>query len=422
MSEISARKGENVLTQAPPPASDDQTLNVALYPWVPSPQAYVTAVQSAWSQLETGYTLTFRGYDPYDRPPPPTLDVFAFDCIFVDDLLKADQVDPISVSDVEKYGDILPFAAGAAATDSRHVAGIPYLGCTPVLYYRKADTAFQDVVNLEALRSILGVATYPGPEPPAGRGLIIDMGGKTTDACMYASNWREAYGRFWPDPVPMPVPPVLDPQALAGLRVMATTAGRAQALYYDKPGHDRVAWFGQGSGRALVGLTETMSGWTPAELGELAFTPLPTSMTGDSSDLVCYADAVGMRPGLGPKRAPALQLCNVIGSPQVGIAALTPTGATAQYLMPARQSVLDKLAAVLPEYQAIKAMLSAGTPRPFRLGPGVRAWARPAGAQIIETLFPAAETTEAERRRTPAPRPAAWHATPAGLWRREHAE
>jgi thiamine pyridinylase len=164
----------------------------------------------------------------------------------------------------------------------------------------------------------------------------------------------------------------------------------------------------------MVGLTETMSGWPPAFLETIKLRPMPIAATGNATKIPCYADALGIRQGLGAKRAWAVQLANVAASASVVFAALSPSPTT-QYLMPARQSVLTQLSQVLPKYAAIEAMLSSLALEPFRLGPGVRAWARPAGAAIIAQLFPSAtEEDVAPRRR----RHHLHHTTPAGMWRR----
>jgi thiamine pyridinylase len=309
----------------PPPASDDSTLNVALYPYVPSPGAFVSAVQMMWSQVCPGVTLNFEPYDPYHGPPPSTLDVFAFDCIYVDDLVAAGQVDPIAATEIDALDDVMDFARGNAAisTDEKAFAGIPYLGCTAVLYYRTGDSPFEapGQLGIDELRQILGNATYKGPKPPLGEGLLMDLGGKTTDACNYAAMWRTLYSTWWPKPVPMEGS--LDSDVFGELGEYAVIAGREQALYED-PGNERTDWFAAGSGRALAGLTETMSAWSPEMLSKIRFLPLPSARGDAVKPISYYADAVGLRPGLADRRETAVKLANVIASAKVSLAALAP--------------------------------------------------------------------------------------------------
>jgi thiamine pyridinylase len=411
-----ARKGELAGDPTPPvPASGPNELNVALYPYVPSPQAFVAQTQLVWSQVQPSVTLNFVEYKPYEWPPDPNLDVFAFDCIFADDLVKCGFVDRIGWSEIADPSDLLPFASQCAGIDSSSAAGIPYLGCTNVLYYRAGDRALDKgrPLGVGDLARILGPATSPGPAPRDDTGLIMDLGGKTTNACVYAGIWRQESQKWWPHPVPMQDLPSLDARAMRLLAAYARIVGRDGGQYEDS-GHDRTGWFQDGRGRALVGLTETMSGWPAAFRETIGFRPLPIAATGNAARIPCYADAVGIRPGLGHKRAWAVQLANVVASAPVSLGALYPSG-SAQYLMPARKSVLTRLGRMLPEYAAIEAMLAALPPTPVRLGLGAQAWARPAGAEIIKRLFTgrAEELAAPPRRRHPA-----YNTTPAGMWRR----
>jgi thiamine pyridinylase len=422
------RKGELGEAYRPPApeSSDDQTLNVALYPYVPSPGSFVAAVELLWEMKRTGYTLNWSFYDCYHEEPPETLDVFAFDCIYVDDLVAAKQVETLQATDISELGDILPFAFANAAINPAQgkFAGIPYLGCMSVLYYRAGDGPFANSppMSIEAVNKILGKATFQGPEPPENEGFLIDLGGKTTDACLYASRWRNQNNAWWPKPFPTPLPPQLEAKSMEGLGRYAEMAGEGQALYQD-PGFARTLWFEEGKGRAMAGLTETMSGWSPKELATLRFCPLPMSLESEGRKVMCYSDAIGLRPGLGQKRAPAVWLANLIASKEVARLACMFDGHHAQYLTPTRTSILNFLKTmpqIGPKYQEIGQILTGGEyePVPFRLGQGVRKWAKPAGEAIIGDLFQK-EQKEVEAIVARPPRHHGFERTPAGLWRRE---
>lgn len=432
-----ARKGEGLGWPPPPQPSDEHTLNVALYPFLPDPQAFVAAVWLMWRGLNTGFDLNFCEYDLYHVLPPKTMDVFAFDCIFTDDLIAEGCVELIPASSIDHFSDIEGYAADAALSargeDKGKYAGIPYLGCTAVLIYRASDKDLDldahPTLSLEELRNILGPADHVGPRPPQGKGLLIDLTSKTTDACNYAAIWRETHETFWPSSFPMPNPAELEEGSLRGLRMLCEAAGSTQAQYFDS-GHDRVSWLTNGYGRALVGLTETMSGFDADVLETLAFRPLPSRISGAGQNHVfCYADAIGMRPGIegtegdkkaAAKKVAALQLCNVIASHEVSLAALMPTSHGAQYLMPARRSVLDELATRsqgFQKYTRIRAMLEDNHPMPFRLGKDVGRWAKDAGQQIIREFF--GREAEEALELAQVDRSTDWRTTPAGLWRRE---
>jgi thiamine pyridinylase len=423
----SARKGALGAAYQPPPPdpSGEKTLNVALYPYVPSPLSFVVAVETLWDNLNPEYELKWWFYDCYEGEPPPTVDVFAFDCIFADDLVAAGKVDPIAQGEIVDFRDIMPFAVSAAAIDgqAQSFAGIPYLGCMSVLYHRATDKAFESPpLSIEALMKIVGKAQFEGPEPRENEGLLIDLGGKTTDACLYASRWRSDKNTWWPAPIPMPNPPTLEEGVMEGLRAFRDMGSRKQTQFHD-PGYVRSNWFENGLGRALVGLTETMSGWTPEVVDEFRLCPLPISLESDGRKVPCYTDAVGIRPGLGEERAAAVQLANLVSSMEVARLTTMSDGAHAQYLTPSRRSTLELLSEapyVAARYKEIRQILLGGEyePVPFRLGKGVRSWAKPVGKAIIADLFPEAKD-EPEAFFARPLRHYGYGRTPAGLWRRE---
>jgi thiamine pyridinylase len=417
-----ATKGELYGEPNPPvPPSGQNELNIALYKYVPSPQAFIAQTQRAWSKVQPQVKLNFVPYDTYEEPLSPYLDVFAFDCIFADDLVRGGLVDPILVSDIQDPRDLSEFAGDCVFIDGRYVAGIPYLGCTSVLFYRVGDPALakQRPLGVDDLAEILGPAKEDaGPAPPYGSGLIMDFRGSTTNACIYANMWRQHHDVWWPQASPTEVPVKLDADAMKPMRAYAKMTGRAGALAPDD-GHDRTSWFEAGRGRAFVGLTETMSGWSADFLDTITFRPLPIAARGNATHIPCYADAIGIRPGLGAKRAWAVQLANIVASAPVVLAALSPSP-TKQYVIPARRSVLTQLAQMVPKYAEIEAMLRSLEQTPVRPyppsdKPTVRAWARPAGRKIREELFSGAtEELLAQPRR----RPPGYESTPAGMWRR----
>lgn len=397
-------------TSAPAVASGDDQLSVALYDGIPVPEAFHLAVSNAWSSLGTGIELQWSTYNPYAGPPPPTLDVFAFDCIYVDDLVTEAAIDPIFPPEIQDGSDLMDFAVQATLLpDGQAYAGIPYLGCTNVLFSRRqapvAGPGFEQAVET------LGVATWTTAQPPPASGLLVDLSGRTTDSCLYVQMAREHEQSFWPTPFPTVVGPLSD-DGMTGLQTLAKCTSPAQALYQDS-GYERTGWFINGFGQALVGLTETMSSFSPAVIEELVMIPLPVAPASAPTRLEVYADAVGIRPGLGAKRAAAVMLANVVASTAVGVAAIDPPASAPQYLTPARTSVLAALRERLPVGYGLIASVLDGEPRtPFRIGPGVRTWTGPTGTAIKEELFPTPlrSATEAVHPR--------WHTTPAGMWRR----
>jgi hypothetical protein len=202
MSQALTPKGELAVRAAAPRESGPGELTVALYPYVPDPQLFQDKVSQAWAALGTGYALSFQTYDPYSGPPAPTIDVFAFDCSFSGSLVGEYAVSPLRPDEVDSPEDLYRFARDAATGPDGHFVGIPYLGCCSTLYYRDGDQPLgKPELSLDALFAVLGAAPYPEKEIPApGQGLIVELRGSTTDACMYQQAWEQLNGGAYPSP------------------------------------------------------------------------------------------------------------------------------------------------------------------------------------------------------------------------------
>ncbi len=65
-----------------------QTLNVALYEYVPDPIRFKKAVETEWNKKEPNIKLNFVDWDCYSQDPPKDLDVFVFDAIYLSHFVK----------------------------------------------------------------------------------------------------------------------------------------------------------------------------------------------------------------------------------------------------------------------------------------------------------------------------------------------
>ncbi|MEU7564844.1 thiamine pyridinylase [Streptomyces fradiae] len=410
MSQALIPKGELAVRTAAPRESGPGELTVALYPYVPNPQLFQDKVSQAWAALGTGYALSFQTYDPYSGPPAPTIDVFAFDCSFSGSLVGEYAVSPLRPDEVDSPEDLYPFARDAATDADGHFVGIPYLGCCSTLYYRDGDQPLgKPELSLDALFAVLGAAPDPTKEIPApGQGLIVELRGSTTDACMYQQAWEQLNGGCVPEP-PLPAADRLDPRALDALRKLVKMAGVAQAAFRD-PGSQRVKWFEAGLGRAMVGFTEWLPSMSPGLRKTVQLRALPL---GPGRPTPCYADAIGIRRGLeGEDRAAAVRLANLVASSD-----LLQSAVSSQYLVPARVSALRNLAQRDPVYARIQRMLDAADPCGFRLGPGGRLWIKEVGPKIVSGLLGISMVTPPVSALS-AEAPDAFESTPAGIWRR----
>jgi thiamine pyridinylase len=373
----------------PPPPSGPSSLNVALYPYVPAPAAaaFQGAVAAAWQRLHADISLKFVAYDAYLDDPWPTLDVFAYDGVFASYFAEAGFVSLFPAEKAPEAGDLLPFAldAGRTAPGSETLCGLPYLGCMSTLLYRTGDAALAaEDLDLAGLCAAVGPAADPqNPQPPPGQGLLMDFTGGTTDACMYLQSVMEAAQAFPWDPA-LPPASGLDQPAMDRLRLLAATAGRAQAGYVD-PGSARVTWFEGGAGRALTALTETLQAFTPSAAAQIECRPM--LLAGAVVAHPFYTDLVSVNPKLGsPKDDLAFELACLISSREISLAGLLPP-AGPQYLIPCRGSVLQAVADADPVYAKIARAVTAANPVAFRLGTQSRAWLNATKAAIRQAIL-----------------------------------
>ncbi len=351
-----------------------QFLNVSLYPFLPRPDQFKVALQEAWNQRHPDVSLVFYDYDCYKGEPSDILDVFVFDAIYLSEFRDMGFLYELSEQDIDDWESFMDFTWDACKTDGVPYA-IPYLGCINVLFYREGDEELGQVVDLSQLHNILGDSSTPDvAQPPPGKGLLIDLTGGTTDACLYLLAQMAVYDEFTMDPPLLPSDD-LDPQALANLQLLTKMAGVAQASYVDVAGN-RVSWFVAGDGRALVGPTETLCSLPPDRVDSVRFRPLPLAKE-PRNEYAYYVDAIGIKRNMDPRKRPlAIELANLMASNEVLLNSIRPlgSGTNAQYLIPARRDIIPELIELAPMYEQIVDVLLSSVRFPFRIGPDSRTW------------------------------------------------
>jgi len=403
-------KGTLVLGQTPcPPPSGPNQLNVALYPYVPRPQWFKDAIELEWYSGHPETVINWCDYDCYAKDPDPTLDIFAFDTIFAAYFAKQGYLAPIEPTET----DFLPWAT-PGLTQGDQLLGVPYLGCMNILMYRDGDDCLSAPnLTVKELNACIGDSQSKVPQPPPGQGLLADLMGGTTDACYFLQTAMENAGQF-PLYPPLPDPNHLAGQTLADLVLVGQTAGQPQASYCDCK-DDRLSWFLAGSGRAMVGLTETFADVPPAAAADLRFRPLPIADE-PINTISLFADALGVKAGLSqPKGQLAAEFVNVATSGLTLFKSIVaPTQDQApQYLIPARASSLAKLASIYPTiYGQIQQLVTPqATTAAFRVSDQARNWLPAAGAAVRQA------TTGMLKACPTCPDPA-FANTPAGIIRR----
>lgn len=353
-----------VLTTVRQAASE--TLVVGLYPSVPRPEQLQKAIVAAWSALHPDVTLRFNSdWDGGYKADPSGMDVFVFDAIFLDHFRDQNLLaglDPGSVSNLDDY---VPYAIVGAEHGGKYY-GLPMFGCANILFYRTGDGPVVNATTLTALTKAVGQCTYTSQIPPDKRGLLMDLAGGTTNACMYI-DLAESIDGQWPVPLPTD-PSELNPTAIAGGRSLLSTASYYNATTDPSEGpYSRAAWFSEGNGRILMGFTEAMSAMTADTRANLQFKPFPLGDDVTASSLF-YSDLIGISQGtLSP--ALAVELANLMASTDVLVAGMQGTGSEPpQFLMPVRTSVFQALEREDALYTRMHAMVMAANPILFNLG------------------------------------------------------
>ena len=366
----------------PPADASAIELSVGLYPYVPRVKQFEGAIASAWAERHPDVTLSFSdawdgGYDG----PPSDLDVFVFDAINLDDFHAKGYLAPLDPGEVADRDDFLAYAIdGVEDAQTGDYLAVPMLGCTNILFYRRGDQALADAATLSAIERELGQCVYTSQIPPDARGLMLDMAGGTTNACMYADIVQSQDGR-WPVALPTSADE-LDAAAIERMRALLATSSYHDATLDPADAYGRAAWFSEGWGRASVGFTESMSAMSDEVRATVEFKIFPFGDDPGARPLF-YSDVIAVAAST-EHRALAVELANLMASTPVMVDSMKAVeGAPAQYLMPTRTSVFEALASDDPIYARMQALVRSVDPILFNLGPDASAWIEAMKSAIV---------------------------------------
>jgi thiamine pyridinylase len=355
------------------PAALAQTLQVALYPYVPRIDQFKIAIQQAWQQVQPTVQLTFmepKEWDGgYNMDPPDKADVYVFDVMYFERFREKNLV-PMAPSEIQDAADFLPYARDAVIVDGNYYA-IPQLGCANILFYNANDAQLANASTLGQVNAALSQCTYTSEIPPDRRGLMLDMAGRTTNATLYLDIAHSANGQY---PLPQPTQP--DPSYIANQKTMLNMASFWNITSQNPNAYVRGVWYSQGYGRAFMGFTEAMSAMTPEALSTIGFKVMPLSDTTGNRPLF-YVDAVGVNTKTVERgtRNLAVQLANVIAAADTVVASFqAQSGTNPQYLMSTRNSVFQRLGTQYPIYQRMYQLAQNANPIAFKLNKDVRQW------------------------------------------------
>ena len=359
------------------------TLNVALYSYVPDKARFEAAVRSAWAEEHPGVGLNFVEWNCYSEDPPEDLDVFVFDCAFLNDYISDGFLLPLSENEIADAGDIFPFCLAACRKDDSLYA-VPQLLCEHMLFTRKGDAELAGVNSIPELDAVLGdygmeAAATTGSsgaletaESKADmEGLLANYGDSFSYLCLYYGAMIEA-AQEYRDHFPLPEEGLDSKGAIETLQKLQQMAGPLwrEELHAEIGTYPLAARFAAGEGRALISYSECMS-----ELGDDAaaqYDIRPVFMTDQEKLKVLFMDAAGVRSGIrGRKRQLAVDLLNVLTGTDVLAQAARPfqEGESCQYLLLARNSAYEALKNDYPAYGILQPMISDPDNRIFLLKP-----------------------------------------------------
>lgn len=356
-------------------------LRVALFPYVPAPQQMQDVISRRWKERHPDVPVEFVKWDGYKKDPDPDLDVFEFDAIFLEHVVRNNFASPLNLSEIENVQDLLAFALSGSMVDGIPY-GIPRLACTSVLFYRKRDREIEVAQSLRNLLEVMGESDGNQPEPPKGKGLLLDLTGGTTCACLYLDAVSDLSRNYSVTPE-LPAPDRINEEAISNLSLLTRMAGKAQVLFENYDGQ-RSRWFGDGLGRAFIGFTENLYQVPKAAHENIRIRSLPLAQ--DNAANLFFVDVLSISATIsGKRRHLALELANVCASREVMLECLLPESSerSPQYLLPVRKSLLydQRLVEAAPLYKDLQSILE-DSPRTFRLGTASRDWLRKTKAII----------------------------------------
>jgi thiamine pyridinylase len=370
----------------PLPADAQETLTVALYPYVPRVDQFESAIRQAWQKVQPAVGLDFikdeKEWDGgYKKDPPARAHVYVFDAMYFEQFRTKGLLVDMAPSEIHHTDDFLPYARDAVIVDGKYHA-VPQLGCANILFYNVNDTALANATTLTQVQSALRQCTYTSEIPPDRRGLMLDMLGSTTNATLYLDIAHSANGRY-----PLPQPTTPDTSYIANGKTILALSSFLDITSPNPDAYVRGTWYSEGYGRAIVGFTETMSAMSSTALATIAFKVMPLSDTTGNPPLF-FVDAVGVnKSAVGDdkhKRGLAVQLADIIAATDTMVASIRAAqpGKNPQYLMSVRNSVFQELEKDYPIYGRMYQLAQASRPVAFKLDEHARDWALAQGGTI----------------------------------------
>ena len=354
-------------------------LTVALYPYVPRLGQFRQVIESAWKEVHPESTITWaEDWDGgYYQDPDPRFDVYVYDACFLDYFRRQNWLYPIPEDRVPDIPDFFQFLLDEVVQGG-YFDSVPQLLCTNILCYEANDPGLGRARTLSEVTEAIGTCTFYGRRPQDRTGAMVNFSENQAIAFAYIQSEQERTATF-----PIQYPWSREEVNLEGvfcLKKIISSSSLENALYDSHEPYVRAEWFGQGSGRAHVGFTESLSRVTPAVAGTLALKRMPYADNPDGIQTpLFYSDLIAVHPATLVRGTTglAMELVRIMSSSRVLTDCIGPfQEEEPQYLMPARISVFEVLAAQWPLYGKIEEMVRSVDPILMNLGPDIRDWLR----------------------------------------------
>jgi len=348
-------------------------LKVAIHPYMPRGEQFKKVLQKHWDAMHTGVTIKFTDFNFYKEDPAPDVDVFVFDVFFINYFKSKNYIHSIPATKVKDTLDFMDYAWNGCKINGI-VYGIPYLGCQYVYFYRADDKELDRDMGLNEFYSIIGPSTTTETRPEEGKGLLVDMSEPVARTFYYFNAVMNASNAQTANPS---LPPVnhLDTIAIKNLRTIAQMGSYGQVSDSTLL-MQRIKWFTEGYGRAMVGWTELLEFFPDDKIQNYKFRIMPLS--NNIPDKNAYPlDVVAISAHIDNSLlTAATRLANLMASREILFESMngTPETPSPQFLIPVRKSLMRQLVSVHPQYIQIANLLDKHPAFPFQLGEGSRKW------------------------------------------------
>lgn len=325
--------------------TDKKVLTVGLFRYVPDIKAFETALTAQWKNIEPDVTLRFVDWDCYFEEPKS--DVFVFDALYAPQYIEQGLLYPLGKTIPESSA--YPAWTLEQASSQGMYYGIPQMVCMDTLFYRKEDHAVSRVQTMQQLYEAIGPRKTQALIPRRDEGVIADF--SLNNEMKYYNILQDHTGKV----VPVQAMGDVQDDAMQYLKELYAMTGTATGRYDDGNEFTRAEWFAQGHGRALYAYPEAMS--AIVRFGQRDDTDVKAISSCEHPDVAtAYVDYVSISSRIPANKVePAKKLVALLTSKPFMMAALKPDSkeGVPQYLLAARQDVMQELAALDPNYQKL---------------------------------------------------------------------